>query len=155
MIGMIVAGSILVIVLVCVATYYHWKLWQRKKEIKRAETALQEKIDAYREGHAQSIRVITQAYVSGQVELAEACLRLSKLMDMLEWQGDLRQPYLVIDKMAESIAHIPTLERWKSLPKIERRKFEAYISSQESSFEPFAKTAIEALGKDENLPRVK
>ena len=69
--------------------------------------------------------------MAGQVESAEACLRLSGLMNQLSLSEQDREAYIAIDKMAASIAHIPIMQGWKELPKKERRLYEVQIASKQ------------------------
>ncbi len=141
---MVLAGLVIG-ALVLIALYLHWQLFKRSQRAKQAQKQMSEQVAQQNDSWRRSIRVIAQAYVAGQVETAEACLRLSKLMDLLEWEEGRREPFLVIDKMAQSLAHIPILTEWKALPRVERRKYEAYIHSQEASLEAFIRPAMEQL----------
>jgi hypothetical protein len=71
-----------------------------------------------------SIRVIASALTQGQVGLTEGAIRISKLSLFLGERLQSSSQYQIFSKLAEDVAHIPILENWKKLSKLEKTNFE-------------------------------
>ena len=93
------------------------------QQIKSASTLSRElakrKVDA-----ENSIRVIASALTQGQVGLTEGAIRISKLSRFLGTRLECSSQYQIFSKLAEDVAHIPILENWKKLSKVEKTNFE-------------------------------
>ncbi|MCR6654042.1 MAG: DUF2489 domain-containing protein [Cellvibrionaceae bacterium] len=84
------AGGLIIAGLSAVAIYLNWRLYQVKKQIKAREAEVERQRQLGRQHLNQSIQIICRALLDGQVEYAEASLRVSKLMDQLSVGGSAR-----------------------------------------------------------------
>ncbi len=138
-------GGTIICILSAVAIYYQILLRRKQKLLVDAQKAQRQALSDGQQKNIQSIRIIARAYRSGQVESAEACLRLAGLMDVLGMDGKHREPFAAIDKMREAIAHIPTHAQWKALSKADRKHYEQQIAAEEKKLKDFILQAIERL----------
>lgn len=149
MVYWLILGLLVIGALSAVALYYVLQL--RRLRVKREAQA-----NAYalaenesRTGIKKSIKIIARAFMAGQVEAAEACVRLTHLLDLLSVSGTEREPFVAIDKMAAAIAHIPIKEQWTRLPKAERRRFEGQIAKHEQELKEFIDVAMADIANAE------
>lgn len=145
MIYWIVAGTLVILILSAVAAALHYKLYRKRQKEKALLQQWQEKEAEARDQMQHSIQVIARAYMAEQVECAEACLRVSRLMDQLGVEASVREPFVAIDKMTASIEHIPVLDAWNALSKQERRDHRAHIETRSGELEDFVKPAMQKL----------
>lgn len=134
-----------IVLLCCVAAYFLLALnklrrLQQTQELERAKAS-----QAFKEQHAASIRIIARAYSSGQVECAEACLRISNLLDILGVSGEEREPFIAVDTMWESIKHIPIKENWNVLGKKERKNHQLLIDEKTEQLKDFVAVSMRLL----------
>lgn len=142
----LVSLAVLVILLLsAVAVFLHWQLHLRKKRAAQQEAELAAKIAKKREEAANSLRFIAQSYLAEQVELAEAGIRISKLLDFLAVNEAQRAQYRVFDEVHQRLKHIPILQAWKDLPKKEKRSHMKLINEVENEFKDFAVDAAKTL----------
>lgn len=139
------AGGLIIAGLSAVAIYLNWRLYQVKKQIKAREAEVERQRQLGRQQLNQSIQIICRALLDGQVEYAEASLRVSKLMDQLSVSGSAREEFVAFDKFAEAISHIPILDAWKQLPKAQKKEFTALIEQQEQLLGDFVRDAARKM----------
>lgn len=139
------AGGLIIAGLSAVAIYLNWRLYQVKKQIKAREAEVERQRQLGRQHLNQSIQIICRALLDGQVEYAEASLRVSKLMDQLSVGGSAREEFIAFDKFAEAISHIPILDAWKQLPKAQKKEFTALIEQQEQLLGDFVRDAARKM----------
>lgn len=136
---------LVILLLVAVAGFLHWQLHLRKKRAAEQEAELAAKIAKKRQEAANSLRFIAQSYLAEQVELAEAGIRISRLLDYLAVNEAQRAQYRVFDEVYQRLQHIPILQAWKDLPKQEKRSHLKLINEVESEFKDFAEDAAKTL----------
>ena len=128
--------AIIVLVLGVVA----WRMWRQvfalqtqQKEAAIAKEkadaiAAQEKIDYIFE----SLNVIASSVLDDQVRLAEACIRMSVLMDSLPLSCESKHFFSPIFEVYNQTRHIPTHENWKALDRKQQKSFKQESFSIES-----------------------
>ena len=139
------AGVLVVLCLVAIAAYLHWQLHLRKKRDALLMAEQEAKIAKNRESAINSLRIIGKSYMAEQIELAEASVRVSNLMDYLSLSESQREPYRVFDEMYAKIKHIPILQAWKDLPSKEKRGHLKAIYRAEVEYKDFARDAAKSL----------
>lgn len=148
-IGVLVVGILIIAVLVAVAIFLHWQLHLRKKRDAQLLAEQEARIAKMRQEAINSLRIIAKSYLSEQVELAEASIRISRVMDSLELNEAQRTPYRVFDQIHSQLAHIPILSDWKALSKKEKAAHLKTINQVEKEYQDFAKDAVKQLAKFE------
>lgn len=139
------AGLIIVLLLAAVAGFLHWQLHLRKQRDAKIFAEQQVVIAKKQEEALKSLQIIAKSYMSEQVELGEAGIRISRLMDVLALTEAQRAPFKVFDQIHERLSHIPILQEWKALTKKEKFKHLKTIASVEQDFKDFAKDAAKQL----------
>lgn len=141
----VIAAVVVILVLAAIAAALHWQLYKRRLlEKQQRHSARQLQIETERR-HSESIRVLARAHSSGQVDSAEACLRIAGLLDILQVEAKARERFVAIDKMRAAIAHIPTQQAWLALPKQERSRFRAEMQHHETQLKEFIDVAMGEL----------
>ena len=136
---------LIIIVLSAAAVFLHWQLHLRRKRDAQLFAEQEQKIAKQRSEAANSLRIIAKSYLSEQVELGEASIRISKVMDTLGMNEQERMPYNVFDQVHSKLAHIPILQEWKALSKKEKRDYLKTIESVQVDYQDFAKSAAKGL----------
>ena len=142
---LVLAAGLIIVVLASVAAYLHWQLYGRRLRNQQLLVAQEAAMAKKRQEAANSLRIIAKSYLSGQVELAEAGIRISRLMDYLGLSEAERAPYRVFDQVNGQLAHIPILKEWKSLPKKDKRNHQKTFTTTESVYKNFALEAAQLL----------
>lgn len=142
-------AALVIVLLAGVAIFLHWQLHLRKKRAAQQEAQLAAEIQKKRQEAANSLRFIAQSYLAEQVELAEAGIRISRLLDFLAANQQQRSPYRVFDEIHQRLKHIPILQAWKDLSKQERRNHTKLINEVENEFKDFAAAAAKELASFE------
>ncbi|HEY7771563.1 MAG TPA: DUF2489 domain-containing protein [Marinagarivorans sp.] len=139
------AGLFVVLALAAVAGFLHWQLHLRKKRDAQLLAKQEARIAKHRQDAINSLRIIGRSYLAEQVELGEAGIRVSNLMDYLALSEAQRAPFRVFDEVNAKIKHIPILQAWKDLPSKERRQHLKVIQQTEVQYKDFAMDAAKAL----------
>ena len=138
-------GGGIILILTCTAIRLQWQVNARNK----ANTTLLKQqnaaIAAKRADTMNSLNFIARALLEGQVELAEASIRISHLLDHTGIDETRRDTFNVFDQVSKKIAHIPILKEWKALSKTEKQKHLATIASTEEHYRDFSKEAAKDL----------
>lgn len=138
-------GALIVVALLAVAVFLHWKLYHAKQRAQVLAKEQEQVISKKREEAFNSLRIIAKSYLAEQVELAEAAIRISRLMDFLVLNEAERMPFRVFDEVQKKIAHIPILKDFNALDKSSRREYQKTIVLVQSEYEDFAKAAAVQL----------
>lgn len=144
-----IVGVVIILTLVAVAGFLHWQLHLRKKRDALLLAEQEAKISKNREDAINSLRIIGKSYMAEQVELGEASIRVSNLMDYLSLTESQRAPYRVFDEVNAKIKHIPILQAWKDLPAKEKRAHLKAIYRAENEYKDFARDAAKSLASFE------
>lgn len=70
-----------------------------------------------------SIVVLAKGALSEQVDITEAAIRISMLLDYLEIDELARARFTHVYQLSAATAHIPRLEQWQQLSKAQRRDY--------------------------------
>jgi Protein of unknown function (DUF2489) len=135
----------IVAVLGLVAVYYVWRVSRMRRDYRLKSLQMEDAAANYRAEVNNSIQILCRALLVGQVSPVEASVRLSGLLNQLSVAGPDRDDFVVFDRMAQAVRHIPMLEAWRRLPKEQRRVFEIEIQSREAELGCFIKAAAEKM----------
>lgn len=138
-------GGFIILCLLVVAIYLHWRLYRVNQQIKLRQEEAESQYQLARQKLNQSVQIICRALLDEQVECAEASLRISALMDQLSVNGTVREEFIAFDKLAQAISHIPILDAWKQLPRQQRKEFELQIEQQERILGDFVRDAAQRM----------
>lgn len=138
-------GVVIVAVLLAIALYLHWRLYQVNKQVKIRQQEADAQYLLARRQLNQSIQIICRAVLDKQVDCAEASLRVSALMDQLSVNGATRDEFVAFDKFAQAISHIPILDAWNELPRQQRKEYELLIEQQEQLLGDFVHDAARRM----------
>lgn len=135
----------IVFILSGVASYMQWRVHQMRKQQLQGEQELKQQIEQKRTDANDSIQIVSRAYLQGQVDTAEACLRLCGLMDQLSVPSEVRSEFVHIAKMADAIRHIPILDEWRALPKKQKLEFQNTIQEKEQEHKQGVEADVKKL----------
>jgi hypothetical protein len=141
----LICAATLLLALAGIATYLHWQLYLRRKRHEIEFAGQQASIAKGREEMITSLHIIAKSYLAEQVDLAEAGIRISRVMDLLAVSDAERAPFAVFDQVHERLSDIPIMAEFKALPKQEKRAHFKRIERVELEFQDFAKDAAIAL----------
>lgn len=140
--------AIAVLIILVLSIIAVWMVLKVKKAERRRDQ-LQKEIDAFsqkaRKEINNSIQIIARSLLDGQVQNAEASIRVSALLNQLSVDEKQRQDYVAFDKLANAVSHIPILEEWKALPKQKRKSFEVELAKLEDEYDDFIKDAAQKI----------
>lgn len=142
---LVYVGAAIVAVLVAIALYLHWRLYQVNKQNKIRHEEAEAQYLLARHQLNQSIQIICRAVLAKQVDCAEASLRVSALMDQLSVNGAAREEFVAFDKFAQAISHVPILDAWNELPRQQRKEYELLIEQQEQLLGDFVRDAAQRM----------
>ena len=80
-----------------------------------------------------SLKVLSQALMTGQVGVVEGAIRIKVLIDHHDPDLHKSQSYAVFSDIFSETEHIPFLKEWKELDKRSKRKYEIFMSEIETS----------------------
>lgn len=138
-------GGAVIVALVAVAVYLHWRLHKVRKRIKEVEREQAELMEASRDKINKSIQILCRSLIEDQVGCAEVSIRVSYLLNQLSVDGARRAPYVAFDKMASAVNHIPILDQWRALPKRKKREYELQIAQHEQELGDFVRDAAQQM----------
>lgn len=142
-------GLLIIAVLAAIAGYLHWRLYQQRRQQEILEQDYQAELQAGRKQINTSLQIICRALLEGQVEYAEASVRVSYLLNQLNVDGEARADFVAFDKMAAAIKHIPILDQWRDLEKRKKREYQKQIAFHEEELGDFIKdSARKMLGRE-------
>lgn len=133
----ILLPGIIILTLTIIAAYYCIKLYQLRSRNRRLETEQVLVAGRKRNEINNSMQIICRSLLAGQVESAEASLRISALMDQLSVPEPRRREFVAFDTMTAAIQHIPILDAWNSLSKSERQQYRIVIQQKQDELEEF------------------
>lgn len=142
---------VVVLVLFAVALYLHWLLYKQRlkhDEGVRVLAALQKE---KRKRTKNSIVVLVKGALEGQVTLTEACIRISKLMESINFIEENDEDYKVFSQLTQATSHIPILDEWQKLSKKEKQAYDKQREKIERKYQDFVESAMHRLLKDERL----
>lgn len=110
---------------------------QRQRERVAAEQAQAEQVKQQAEAHrrylADSVRLVASAVLHDEkMTLTEGCIRLKVLLDNLAPHLLQHQDFSIIERVYEATRHIPFLEAWKALSKVEQARYQLQMVQVEA-----------------------
>ncbi|WNO10916.1 DUF2489 domain-containing protein [Teredinibacter sp. KSP-S5-2] len=142
---------VVVLVLFAVALYLHWLLYKQRLKHDEGVRVLEALQKEKRMRTKKSITVLAKGTLEGQVTLTEACIRISKLMESINFIEDNDEDYKVFSQLAQATSHIPILDEWQKLTKKEKQVYEKQREKIEEKYQDFVENAMHRLLKDERL----
>lgn len=141
----VVLAISIVVILAIIAYRLHTKVrvMEEKKRIERE--ALEKQQQEHREYLINSIRILSQGVIDGQVTLTEAAIRISVLLDNLNVSDAIKSDYSVFYQLAEATSHIPILDGWKKLSSKERFNFDRERLAAEEKWADFMVDAAKKI----------
>lgn len=130
-------GALIIVVLGAYAVHLYLKLQAQKAKKKQQEQMLSAELATRRDHYRNSIRVICSAIVEEQVSLTEGAIRISMLVSQLELAEQEKNDFQVFFQLTEATSHIPILEQWKDLNKMEKLRYDQEREKLEESFKDF------------------
>src|SRR5688572_19910334 len=94
------SGSLLLLVLIMIAAYYHWQLYQMRKSREQGLIVAAEKARKQSADIKRSIHFIARALEAEQVGLTEASIRISVLLDALQVDNAVKSDFSAFYKLA-------------------------------------------------------
>lgn len=140
-----IAAGAIIATLASIAAYLHWQLHKKQKKTLQWQQQQDALLQKKRDEAAHSLTFIAKAYIANQVELAEASIRISHLLDHVDISAEQRQSLAAFDQVAGKLAHIPILKEWKKISKKDKAKHLKTIAQTEKQFEDFALDAAQKL----------
>lgn len=129
------AGAVIVLGLIVVAWQLWRKVWQQEAALQaQRDAALQTEVDKIKHVH-ESLNVMAQCVLDGQVRIAEAGIRMAVLLDQLPLSCDLKHRCVPVFEVYQQTRHIPTHSAWNALEKRERRAYEKELANIEAQHE--------------------
>ncbi|TVZ38881.1 GRB2-binding adapter (GAPT) [Alteromonadaceae bacterium 2753L.S.0a.02] len=141
MMVLVIAAALVILILSGVAIYYHWKLHKQR----RYQTEQRQFLEKKQQQNRSSILIIARAMLSEQVTYTEASIRISVLLEASGIHEQEIIQYAVFNQLAQATAHIPILDAWKALSKMEKKKFEKERLRLEGKYRDFLIPAAEQL----------
>mgnify|MGYP005985947441 CR=1 FL=1 len=130
-------GALIIVVLGAYALHLYIKLQDQKAEKKQQEQMFSAELATRRDYYRNSIRVICSAIVEEQVSLTEGAIRISMLVSQLGLAEQEINDFQVFFQLTEATSHIPILEQWKNLNKMEKLRYDQEREKLEESFKDF------------------
>lgn len=138
-------GSLITLALATYALYLWRKVWQQKKLLQQQR---QHRLDKL----ASDLRILAGSLLDENTPWAEVCIRISVLLEHYDTALSQQDEYRIFSLIHQACEHIPTHQAWKDLPKMERRKHEAYFIELENSHRDAsikaAKQLLQALAQN-------
>lgn len=142
---LIIFAVSIVILLSTVALYMHWLLYQKRQQTRQNQQEQAEALAEKKKQAVQSIDIIARSYLSKQVEMVEASMRIQHLLHYLDLDETQRIELKIFDEVTAQIAHIPILGQWKALDKKTRAAHRETLARVEREFEDFVIDATTRL----------
>ncbi|WP_293268963.1 DUF2489 domain-containing protein [Neptunomonas sp.] len=139
-----IAFGVLIIVFLLVFIYKKYLLLKKNREAKQEQTQQINRVRQEKYTYVlDSLKVLSQALMSGQVGVVEGSIRVKVLIDHLDPEFHNKSAYKVFSDVFNETEHIPILKAWKSLDKRTKRKYEKFMAGIEKKH---ADEVIEAAG---------
>ena len=145
----LIALNVVIIIGLSVYVYRLLKAERLKREEaqQKAERFAQE-LTERRLHIIESLQVIGQAVLNGEIPLTEASIRCKVLLDNLDPQLANNETYSVFNAVYEQSKHIPRLEAWKALKGPEKLKFMDEMEALEARYTDDINVAAKALTQE-------
>jgi len=140
-----IIGAVVILgALVVYAYLLHVKVGQKQAQQTEWQTELEGFVDERRENIMNSISIIANAMLQGEMSVAECCLRLSNLLKKIGDVAD-QERFVVIHKVATNVEHVPILEEWQSLKFKQRMVYMKEIEALETQYRDFVLDSCKSI----------
>ena len=142
---------IMATVIVLLAAYAGWLLRQlaQQRRARQDDCVVQYPVPPARNehqlGHRESIEILARCLVQEQVSATEAAIRITAIARALPESDSSGGFYNAFFDLANATAHIPILDAWQALGKVEKKSFEAERQSIEKAHRTQIMAAAHAL----------
>lgn len=140
---LLIIATMVVLVLVSVAIYYHWRLYRQRGQIEKRQRELEQERAAQKQRVLKSIEIICRAMVSDQVTITEGCIRVSVLLRSLDLSEQQLSVYSVFFDLESATAHIPILDDWRKLSRKQQNVFDNERENIEEKYRDFVVDAAQ------------
>ncbi len=142
---LLLLAGIIIATLSGVAIHLHWKLHQQRRLRAAQDTKMAEVAREQRDRINGSIQIIAQATLADDVSLTEASIRISMLLDSLDVADTTREEFSAFYQLREVTAHIPILDAWKQLSRVEQARFDLQRMQHEATYGDFVRDAAKRI----------
>lgn len=134
-IALLILAALTIAVLVALAWRLWRKVWQQEAALaSQRDAALQAEVERIKYVN-DSLNVIAQCVLDGQVRIAEAGIRMAVLLDQLPLSCDVKHRCAPVFELYQQTRHIPTHSAWNALEKPQRRAYEKELAQVETQHE--------------------
>lgn len=138
LIGVLLAGGLLVAGLAGYALYLWRKVWLHKQALQAHEQQVSAKLQ-------EDLRVLCGSLLDEQMPWLEGCIRIKVILEHYSYALSREPLFGVFQEVFAATEHVPTHEAWKALDKLERRKHEAAFAMLEEQHRSASLQAASAL----------
>ena len=129
----LIASGVLIIIFL---SFFIYKKYIVLKNNKMEEEEQAQRLRAAQEEKYKyvidSLKILSQALMTGQVGIVEGAIRIKVLIDHHDPDLHNNQSYTVFSDIFSETEHIPFLKAWKELDKRSKRKYEIFMSEIET-----------------------
>lgn len=124
-----IALGMVIIVLLLVFIYKKYTALKRIRMEQQRQAERLRKAQTEKNVYVQdSLKIISQALMTGQVGVIEGAIRVKVLIDHHDPDLHNNNAYSVFSDIFDATEHIPILKAWKELDKRSKRKYEAFMA---------------------------
>jgi hypothetical protein len=140
-------GVVLFAALFIYALNLGYRLFGQAKERERLSNQVQEHVLLKDVEARQAIQVIARALLQNDLSDTEAAMRISFLSQQVAATSEEIESFSIFQQLAEATSHIPILEDWTALERIEKRRLNVERESIEAGFREFIRSSATELSK--------
>ncbi|WP_045860190.1 DUF2489 domain-containing protein [Teredinibacter purpureus] len=145
MLYLMVVATAIVVLLVGVAGFLHWKLYWQNVRRDKALGEEKKRVLENRKEALKSIVILARGFLAEQVSATEVSIRISVLLEALALPDKEKEDFVSFYKLAEATSHIPILAAWKALSKKEQRQFDKERMKHEEQYHDFIVAGAERV----------
>ena len=119
---LLVIAIAIVLILMCIAGYYLYAVQQQENRLRLEKQKKREEGAAAISRTRRSIELLVQFAEQGQLDLAEAAIRISGLLSAVGYTKD-ADHFAAFYGLAEACAYMPILDKWKALDSATKKRF--------------------------------
>ncbi len=118
------AAALALLVLSLYAAYLALQLRAQSKQREASELELAAHLEGKEAEARQSVQIIARALVQKDLSETEAAMRIAWLSQQISLSPDEATHFTVFQQLAEATAHIPILDDWSALSKLEKLRLD-------------------------------
>jgi len=139
------AAFVLLAALSVYAIYLGLKLRRQRQQRETSERELAEHLYGKEREARQSVQIIARALVQKDLSETEAAMRIAWLSKQITLSPDEAQQVSVFQQLAVATAHIPILDDWAALSKIEQLRLDVEREEIVTRFREFVHISASQL----------